>query len=407
MKQIKRFLEMASGKERWIIGLMSGTSADGVDCCVVRFTEVNKHWDWSLEGGSFLPYDSSFRAELLNVASPFGQVPDLCRLSFELGEKFSQSVLGLLRKTGIKSDRIALVVSHGHTVCHLPPTGGRMGSTLQVGEGAVIADRIGIPVLENLRVADVAAGGHGAPLVPAADRLLFSSSGKRVAIQNIGGIANITVLSPRELNEAPVAFDTGPGNMLIDIAISHITNGEKNYDANGSTGRRGKVSEALLAKMMGHPYLKLKPPKTTGREEFGSLYFEEIKAWSDTFNLGGEDLVATVTAFTAAAIAEAVNMYLPGSLSPQVFYVAGGGSRNLFLMDLLKKELFPIPVLSLDNFSGYSGKVKDLADMREALCFAALGNLYLSGERGTEISVTGASHNVCSGKLLFPPHFID
>ena len=468
MKHLQRILDGAKSNERLIVGLMSGTSADGIDCCLVRFvqksaaaadsnkptvdgdsnkpaTEYCKDisgnnlfkWEWSIEGSFFLPYEDEFRAKLLSLASIDGKVQNLCSLSFDLGQLSGQAVRELLSQSGTKSEDVTLIVSHGHTVCHFPPSeesegsniqtdknsgSANGGSTLQTGEGAVIAEMTDIPVLENLRVSDMAAGGQGAPLVPAADKMLFSLDEKTIGIQNIGGIGNITILHSLRSALAPVAFDTGPGNMLIDLAISHVSKGQLHFDEDGHTGRKGKVSKSLLQRLMQHSYLQLKPPKTTGREEFGECFFNELLTWQGVENLKGEDLVATLTAFTAHTIKKGISETLDLSIL-DTLYIAGGGSKNLFLMDLIRKVFKPLTVLSLDDYTERSqisscgsqnsenqaspSASKELADMREAICFAALGNLYLSGASGTVGSVTGARHIVCAGKLLFPHNYID
>ena len=333
MKQFKRFINLADRNERLIAGLMSGTSADGIDGCIVRFSRENSAWKWSVEGTVFIPYEEDFRKELLRAASDKGTVFDLCRLSFALGEKFAFAVNSLLEKSRISKDEISLVVSHGHTVCHCPPVNERMGSTLQVGEGAVIAERTQIPVLEDLRVSDVAAGGHGAPLVPAADRMLFMSKEQVIAIQNIGGIGNITFLDGYDQNVT--AYDTGPGNMLIDIAVTDLSNGTLSYDKDGTLGAKGTVSTQLLQYMMNHEYIQKNPPKTTGREEFGQVFYEKIKEKALASGLSPGDILTTVTAFTASSIQKAVEDYSRTARSIDSFYVAGGGAFNGFLMELI------------------------------------------------------------------------
>ncbi len=256
---------ITSKKSRVIIGLMSGTSHDGVDSVVARITGAGAKARVELFGHSSMPYPKRLRER---VAEAFaGTTESVCRLNFELGEFFAKSALKAIADAGLVPGQVDLIGSHGQTIYHIPPTGSRSGATLQIGEGAIIARRTGILTVSDFRPADIAAGGHGAPLVPYADWVLFREPGVTVALQNIGGISNATVVT--ENLAGVTGFDTGPGCSLLDEAVKILSSGNKSYDRNGNLASSGKLMPFLLREMMSNPYFRKKPPKSTGRELFG------------------------------------------------------------------------------------------------------------------------------------------
>jgi anhydro-N-acetylmuramic acid kinase len=363
---------------------MSGTSADGVDAALVAVRAG--------AGGRPLvrtvaaltaPYPRALRERLLRV--PEVDAREVARLDAEIGERLAAATLRVLARAGVAPSRVAFVASHGHTVAHLPRRG-RGGATLQVGEPAVVAERTGIPVVADFRPRDVAAGGEGAPLVPFADRWLLGRPGEVVACQNVGGIANVTALGPGEADL--LAFDTGPGMMAVDLAVAHATGGRLRYDPGGRMAAAGRVDEGLLAAWMAHPYLRRRPPKSTGREEFGLPFAGPIlrRARSAAARRG---LVATLTAFTAESIADAYRRFLP---RPSSCVVSGGGAHNRALLARLARALPGVEVVT----SAARGVDPDF---KEAVAFALLGWACLRGVPNTEPGATGARAPVVAGAV--------
>lgn len=347
------------------IGLMSGTSLDGVDVAVVEFGGSDEiPSSASLVAFESYPYESDLREAIRVVADgeSLGAEP-LCALGFDLGERFAAAVIDTLQTAGIDPASVIAIGSHGQTVWHVPPGPDRPGSTLQVGEAAVIAERTGIPVVADFRVRDVAAGGHGAPLSPYFDLLLLSSDRPR-AIQNIGGMANVTAL-PALGSEQPLAFDTGPGVALIDAAVRRLTVGTKTFDEDGRMATSGQVLEEALGEWLEDPFFSEPPPRSTGRERFGT---ERVDRWLQRH--GGaapEDLVATLTELTARTIAAAYQ-FIPFPLDE--VYVCGGGARNPHLVDRLRRHLRSAEIRPLEVL-GWNG------DAREAAGFALLARQHV------------------------------
>jgi anhydro-N-acetylmuramic acid kinase len=322
---------------------------------------------------------------------------EVCRMNFVLGRLFGEAARQLMRSCHLTPEQVDLIASHGQTVCHLPQ-GGPMddlggGSTLQLGEPAVIAELTGVTVAADFRPHDLAAGGQGAPLVPYADYALFRSATKTRAIQNIGGIANVTVLPTGGGIGDIIAFDTGPGNMILDALITAITNGEKTYDEDGAISALGQVDETLLRELMSHPYLSRRPPKTTGREEFGSHFVSDLLHRAEAVDLSVEDLLATAAAFTAASIAQAYRDFVLLEHRIDEVILGGGGSYNATLRRMLQARLPEIPIFLHEDF-GLSG------DAKEALAFAILGNETMCGQPSNVPSATGANRPVVLGKIV-------
>ena len=306
----------------------------------------------------------------------------------------TQAGEALCAQTGTKLSDIDLIGSHGQTFWHIPEKEEYLShaftSTFQLGEEAVLAERFGCPVVGNFRVRDVAAGGLGAPLVPYTEFLLYRSETEHTALQNIGGIGNITLLPAGCALSDVTAFDTGPGNMLIDAAIARITNGEKRYDANGAMAASGRVSAALLAQLMRDPYLSRRPPKTTGREHYGAAFVDGIFAAAKELSLPDADILATVTDFTAQTIAAAIRDFC--AVRPARLIVGGGGSRNGTLMADIAAALPDVCVLTNEDL-GFDG------DAKEAVAFAVLANEAIFARCSNAPGATGARHGAVLGKI--------
>jgi len=366
------------------VGLMSGTSADGVDAALVRVD--------ARPGGPprvttlaalTVPYDARFRARLL--ALPDVTARELARLHVDVGERLAAAVQAVLRRARMPAARVAFVASHGHTAVHLPRRGGG-GATLQIGDPAVVAERTGLAVVADFRPRDVAAGGEGAPFVPWADRLLLAEPGRVVACQNVGGIANVTAVGPRVGDL--VAFDTGPGMMLVDLAVAAATAGRARFDRDGAMAAAGTLDAGLLADLLAHPYLRRRPPKSTGREDFGAPFLKPLRARARTAR-ARRDLVATLTAFTAASIADAYRRFLP---PVHRCLVSGGGAHNATLLRHLRAALPGTDVAT-------SAAVGIDPDFKEAVAFALLGWAHRRGLPNTVPAATGARRAVVGGAL--------
>lgn len=366
-----------------VVGLMSGTSLDGIDAAVVRFDGDADALDWQVEGFVSLPYTAAQRAEIHDAIAAGGPA-QLCRLHARLGEWFAAAALDAIAAAGLERSDVDLIGSHGQTIWHEPPTASERGATLQLGCAATIAERTGIDVVHDFRARDVAAGGHGAPLVPWVDRLLFSVVGRTRVLQNIGGMANLTWVPPRGSSDPLVAFDTGPGNALIDAAVERATLGDETFDRDAHWGGAGSVDQVLLEELLAHDYFRRPPPKSTGREVFGRAFVDELlerrgrpEGWS-----AWADFVATLTALTARTIADAIRSWIAPRPVDEVI-VTGGGARNPLIMAMLKERLAPIPVLAGESL-GID------PDAKEAVAFAALAWAHAGGITGNAPEATGA-----------------
>lgn len=374
---------------RHIVGLMSGTSVDGVDAALVRIAYAGTQTDWELIAFETYPYSAPVRKRILDACqSESSDVRLICELNFELGQLFVGAIEQICKRAGMSLDQIDLVGSHGQTVYHQPASAqAGIASTLQIGEAAVIAQHTGIPTVADFRVADMAVGGEGAPLVPYVDYLLFRKQGSIRALQNLGGIGNVTYLSDA-LAEV-CAFDTGPGNMLLDSAMSHFTG--KPFDRDGAFASGGQVNTDLLAHLMRHPFLGQSPPKSTGREMFGQAYLSQIINLASERGITPQDTLATLTAFTADSVVDAYRRFFPRT--PREVLVSGGGSHNHTLMQRLRQRLAPIPVLTTDV-------LRCPVDAKEAIAFAVLANEFVSGNPSNLPQVTRATKRVLMGKLI-------
>jgi anhydro-N-acetylmuramic acid kinase len=379
-----------------LVGLMSGTSMDGIDAALLDVREEGDALPrCSLLRFHSVPYDSPRRSRVRAVVDG-GDADAVCRLHADLAEWLAEAVEVLLEGAGVARDQVEAVGSHGHTVRHRPPDHQGRGTTLQLGDPATLAARTGIPVVSDFRAADMAAGGHGAPLVPWPDRVLFSRPGRSRALQNIGGIGNVTWLPPQGSAEPPVAFDTGPGNVLLDIAAEAATAGRLRCDEEGRLAGRGTVDEDTVASLMASAFFREAPPRSTGRELFGPEVVEGLSRdrglEPGTEDAGWADLLATLTRFTARSVGDALRRWVvPLGLDEVV--LTGGGASNPTLVRHIREELAdlgdtaesPLPVSVGAEALGMD------PDAREAAAFALLAWAHLRGIPGNIPSVTGAS----------------
>lgn len=391
--QNRNILTLGNKRDALIIGIMSGTSHDGVDTALVKIKSDKGNTRSKEErihvqiiGHQHIPYSKRLREEISCAFK--GNTEHICRLNFKLGEFFGKAALSLLKKTKINKNKVNAIASHGQTIYHIPPKNNKKGSTLQIGESSVIAETTGILTISDFRTRDMAAGGHGAPLVPLADYLLFGERGKERAVLNIGGISNVTIL--RERIEDVIAFDIGPGNSLIDEAVKIFTKNNKSYDRNGAIARSGRISDQLLKELLSHPYLKLSYPKSTGREMFGSDMVIDI--FNKYPNLYPVDIIATFTYFTAINIYKSLSQFKIDEI-----ILTGGGVKNRFLIELIK-DLFKKRKILISKISDYGIPI----EAKEALSFAILGYQTLRLREGNIPNVTGSRHGAILGKITLP-----
>jgi anhydro-N-acetylmuramic acid kinase len=371
---------------------MSGTSLDGVDAALVQIEEEEGRLGAFLEAFLSVPYTDQQREAI--KAGLVGYPRELCLLNFRLGDWFADAALQLIDASGVSEDELEAIGSHGQTIWHEPPAPGQRGATLQMGEPAVIAERLGVPVVSDFRSRDMAAGGQGAPLVPRIDQLLFSIPDTWRALQNIGGMANVTLVPPDGSDHQVIAFDSGPGVAVIDGVVEIVSGGSERYDADGRRAFAGLPHEGLLGKLLDDDYFRAKPPKSTGRERYGTAYAGELVTRGRELGLGDDDLVATAAALTAHTIADGYALAGAGC-APEECIVSGGGARNPALMQMLAERLDPIPVTDLAAL-GWD------PDAKEAAAFAILAHLCLVGVPGNLPSVTGAAGARILGKVTLP-----
>ena len=378
-----------------VVGLMSGTSADGIDAVVAELTDDRARTRVRELAFTETSYPPDTRARLFRLFRGEGNVAEVCALNVLIAESFADAVLSALTSAQVDGSDILAVGSHGQTVWHQPPSAGQKPfATLQLGDPSVIAARTGIPVVSDFRSADVALGGEGAPLVPYLDWLLFRDDARGRVLQNIGGIANATYLQPNAAPDDVIAFDTGPGNALMDAAVSILTDGSETFDRDGIRAATGNVLPDLLAELMRDPYLVAHLPKSTGRERFGEPFVREWLSRVD--NHPANDLIATLTAFTAESLADAYTRFLASRGRIDEVIVSGGGAKNptlirLFQDALKRRELTPT-FRSPDEWG-----VR--AESKEAVAFAVFARETLRGVPANLPSVTGASRCAILGSV--------
>lgn len=383
---------------RRIVGLMSGTSADGVSAALV---EVEGCWvDTKLNLLKFrnYPYPRDIREKIFELFSPDTSTVDkICHMNFVLGEFFADCVMKLVEEASLSLDDIDLIGSHGQTIYHIPEPKTtwryRTRSTFQIGELAVIAERTGIPTVGDFRKRDVSAGGEGAPLTPYLDYILHRHERLNRAFQNIGGIANLTFLPAGASLEDVIAFDTGPGNMVIDAVVRYYTHGSMSYDRDGEIAASGEVDETLLHKLLDDPYFAREPPKTTGRERFGEQYARRIIEYAREHGLSFRDVVATVTALTVETIATAYERFILPYWRLDEVYVSGGGVKNKAIMHHLAERLKPVKLFDYSRLGIPS-------EAKEAVLMAILANEFVMGNAANVPSATGAGKRVVLGTFV-------
>jgi len=387
---------------RLVLGLMAGTSLDGVDAALVRLSGSPESPKFRLLAFSTTPYPTRLRQRLLQVADGEATTAgELSELNFEVGEAFAHAAVRLCRSARINPKRLAVVGSHGQTIFHQGSVRGQArSSTLQIGEPAVIAYLAGAPVVADFRTADMAAGGEGAPLVPMVDYQLLRDDRQGTVALNVGGIANLTVIPVGAGPSDVFGFDTGPGNMVIDSLVRHFTRGQRSYDAGGRSAARGLVIEPVLKRVLGLPFFRRPPPKSAGREQFGSEFVERCFLERRASRPGlFEDLLRTATELTARSIAAALDRFVfpdlpPGSKLHRVV-VSGGGAHNALLLARLRALL---PGLRVQRADALGLPV----DAKEAIAFAILADRTFHGLPGNLPRVTGAARPMVLGKLVRP-----
>lgn len=384
-----------------VLGMMSGTSADGIDVALARISGAPPKLNANLLGHASVKFPPALRKEILNVAE---QQPiaagELSQLNFRLGEIFGGAAIAACRKFGVSPKRIALIGSHGQTIFHQGRPadyfGSRTASTLQIGEPAVIAARAGITTIGDFRPADISLGGQGAPLVPYVDYLLYRHTKLGRVSLNLGGIANITVLPRAAKTQQVFAFDTGPANMLIDALVAHFTRGRLRFDRNAALAMQGRSLPALLDDLMRDPYLKLAPPKSTGREYYGHAYLKKLLALGRRHRAKPNDLIRAATIFTALSVVDALNRFVLHGTRIHQLIVSGGGAHNPLILAQLSATLPGIEVLPSSNLG-----VRE--DAKEAFAFALLAYETFHQRPANLPSATGARGPAILGKISYAP----
>lgn len=358
-----------------VVGLMSGTSLDGISAAVARFRDADDgRIDVELLAYVSRPYTNTERTRL-SAALGGGTPAEYCRLNFDLGGWLADAAIQVMAESGVAREDIAAIASHGQTIWHQPGH-----STWQTGEAAVIAERTGLDVISDFRVRDVAAAGQGAPLVPIADAMLFSSASEWRGLQNLGGIGNVTVVPPRGQIDGVRAFDTGPGVAVID-GVTKAIRPDLTYDVDGKLARAGQPNMQIVKELLAHPYFGMEPPKSTGRELFNSDYVQKLISTSRALGASDEDVVATAVQLTADSVADAYRRFIAEPMREVL--VSGGGAKNPALFEAIQRAAAPVAVRHFDEVF-FDGEAK------EAVAFALLGYLHVTKRPGNVPSATGA-----------------
>ncbi|MCG8605908.1 anhydro-N-acetylmuramic acid kinase [bacterium] len=394
MHPVQEIMEKSS---RLAIGLMSGTSIDSVDAALVEIANNGTSTEVELIGFWTEPYPHGVKEKISECStSGRGTVDEICRLNVLVGEVFAEAALALLSSSHIAAKDVDFIGSHGQTVHHLPEAdsfyGRTIRATLQIGEPSVISKRTGILTVADFRPGDLALGGQGAPLVPYFDYVVFSDPAKNRAMLNVGGIANLTILKSGGLLDEVIAFDCGPGNMVIDGVMAKLY--AKPFDIGGRVGQAGTISAELLSFCLEHPYFQKRPPKSTGREDFGEKFQHDLLSRASELKLSVEDTVATATELTTHAIWESYRVYASETTPIDELIVSGGGAKNEGMTQSLREKFTDVSVVSTDAYG-------IPPDAKEAICFAVLANETISGLTNNVPSATGASRETIMGKICF------
>lgn len=383
-----------------VLGLMSGTSADGVDVAICDVRGRPGALRVELLSGATFAYDREMRERILACCDPADSRVDLiATLHVDLAEVFADCALAAIREAGLRLEQVDLIGSHGQTLWHNVLPSGEVNASLQIVEAAVLAERAGITTISNFRARDIAAGGQGAPLTSYIDWLLLRRPLHWRAVQNIGGMGNVTFLPPLDDNKSqPIAFDTGPGNAMLDIAVSHVSGGKMNYDRDGCYASQGRVNEEWLDELLRHPYYARDYPKTTGRETFGTAAALALVEEAQRRGLTDVEIIATLTALTATNIADAYRRFAPAPIREVI--LGGGGRRNPVLVGMLRQLLAPATVLTHEEIGMDS-------DFKEALVFAALAYETWHGRASTLPALTGAQRASVLGSITPGRNYTD
>lgn len=385
-----------------VLGMMSGTSADGIDAALVRISGAPPAFSAELEAHHHVSFPAYVRATILRLANGAATTTaEISELNFLVGAEFARAAIAACKKWRVPLQRISLIGSHGQTIFHLGTRARFQGkvrtpSTLQIGEISIIAQRTGIPTVGDFRPADMAAGGQGAPLVPFVDYLLYRDAHRGRVALNIGGIANVTVIPAGAQPKEVFAFDTGPGNMVVDALVERLTRGKASFDRDAHIALNGRTIPELLVRLMREPYLRRKPPKSAGREQFGEAFAREVIAWGNRHFAGPADLVRTVTVFTSLSIADAFRRFILPRAKIDELIVTGGGARNPLMMAQLAAALPGIEVVPPSRFGVP-------IEAKEAFAFAVLAYEAYHCRPNNLPSATGAKHPAILGKIAHPP----
>ncbi|MDR0270718.1 anhydro-N-acetylmuramic acid kinase [Paenibacillus sp.] len=386
---------------RYVVGLMSGTSVDGIDAAVVHITDgAEGNISVQLIAFENTPYPAAVRQEIFALFDPLrATVNKLGSMNVLLGELYAEAALSVIKAAGLTPADIAVIGSHGQTIYHAPETetlhGYDIHYTVQIGEGLVIAARAGIPCVTDFRPADMAAGGQGAPLVPFTEFLLYREDRRTLLLQNIGGIGNMTVIPAGCMQEQVFAFDTGPGNMIIDGIVERLFSG-LTMDIGGEIARRGMVHAGMLELLKQNPYYSQPLPKSTGRELFGSSYIDWLLDEAGKQGVKPEDVVATVTLLTVWSIGDAYRRYVRDRQQADAMIVGGGGSYNPVLIGFLRQEMEPMGVQVMTQ-----EQIGQSSDAKEAVAFALLADYAIRRQPNNLPNVTGAGRPVIMGKISY------
>ncbi|WP_182200744.1 anhydro-N-acetylmuramic acid kinase AnmK [Paraliobacillus salinarum] len=377
-----------------IVGLMSGTSLDGIDAALIKVDGYGSKTKLEILETNELPFNSRMKEKLLQASNKdTSNVEQLCSLNFEISYLYAEAVKKVCNKANLPLSKLDLIGSHGQTLYHMPKGNNDLvRSTLQIGDASVLAYETNTMVISNFRSMDIAAGGEGAPLIPYIDYLLFHNEERGRVLQNIGGIGNVTVVPANSTLNKIIAFDTGPGNMIIDAICKERLN--VNFDKDGEIASRGVVNKDLIEKWLTHPFFRKQPPKSTGREDFGVQYANEIL--KENHSMSTEDIVATVTYLSACSIANAYKHFILPYYQIDEVLVSGGGANNKTMLQMLQ-ELLP----ELNVTTTYRLGISE--DYKEAIGFALLANETYHKQYANVPSATGAREAVILGQFTLPP----
>ncbi len=383
-----------------IVGLISGTSADGIDAALCEISGAPPNLECNVVHSLTHPFPVGMQPRIHDAGSKEAStVDELAALHFELGELFAEAALKVIAGANLQPTDVDLIGSHGQNFWHDVTLKGEVTATLQLTEASIIAERTGVTTISNFRPRDVAAGGQGAPLTAYIDWLLLRHPDHWRAVQNIGGIANVTFLPPLSDTESPpLAFDTGPGNALIDASMLILSEGKRSFDRYGLVARSGKVDDGWVKVRLGHPFLVRKPPKSTGRETFGMNMATTLVQSGQRRKMSMADIIASMTAFTYLSIAKAYQRFAPAEIAEVI--VGGGGRHNPAIMAGLQAELAPAKILTHEDIGMNS-------DTKEALVFAVLAHETWHNRPGNHPNLTGADHPVVMGQITPGNNYAD